>query len=129
MSNMPTSLLARCIAPCIDLRLGGEESNDVVHENVELNMNDLRYAIIENIDHYDNKESCTGSIPLLLLDSPRQGMMLNIVATAATKALHSIALLRESYILILIVAIIVAITVIVITVVVICMIEVIVINV
>jgi len=72
MGNMPSSSIARCIAPRMELWLGDGKSDAAVDENIEMNMNALRFAIIENIDHYDDsvQEDYTGPAPLLLLDSP-----------------------------------------------------------
>jgi len=74
MGNMPPLTISRCIAPRLELWLTGEDSSKAVNEDVNMSMNDVRYAIIDYIGASDGEEggNYNGVMPLLLLDSPSQ---------------------------------------------------------
>lgn len=72
MSHMPPSSLSRAIAPRIDLWITGETSvfDTPAAENVNMNMDDLQYTVIDEMDLPRNNNSQKYSVPFILIDSP-----------------------------------------------------------
>lgn len=74
MNNMTPDVLARCIAPRLEFWVSGENSDQAIIESVKMTMEDVRYAIIDQIGVYENsgddREEYDGPSPIMFLDSP-----------------------------------------------------------
>ena len=72
LSSMSADALARSIAPRLEFWISGKDSNEAVFDSVNMNVNDVRYTIIDQIGTYEDNgdEKYDGVMPILLLDSP-----------------------------------------------------------
>lgn len=73
--TMPPETLRRCLAPCLDLWLNGDDGREGGPEplhDLERSWKVIDYAVVEQVGRYDRGENVDGVAgPLLLVDSPR----------------------------------------------------------